>query len=61
MKTTVAIEPPPPAWLVDWIRKPSYAQLRHSMVIGARCGAHQTAEAENVRNEDELSPAAKND
>lgn len=61
MRTTVSVEPPPPAWLVDWLRKPSYAQLRHSIVVGARCGANlrrigaQVAEQLNI-----IDPEARN-
>jgi hypothetical protein len=29
----------PPGQLVDWLRQPAPAQLRHSLVIGSRCNA----------------------
>ena len=39
MKTVLSVEEPPAAWLVDWLQKPSFAQIRHSIIIGAHCGA----------------------
>ena len=40
MKTLISVDESPAAWLVEWLRKPSFAQIRHSIVIGARCGAN---------------------
>lgn len=61
MRTKAPVEQPPPAWLVDWLKKPGDAQLRHSIVVGARCGTNlrrigrQVAEQLNI-----IDPEARN-
>lgn len=40
----------PPSQLVDWLHKPTRAQLRHSIVIGSRCNADLPTIGDHIAN-----------
>lgn len=61
MKTVAFVDEAPAAWLVDWLKKPSFAQIRHSVIIGAQCGANlQRIGAQVAAHLNENDPEARN-
>ena len=61
MKLVVSVDAPPAAWLVDWLKKPSFAQTRCSIVIGAHCGANlQRIGAQVAEYLNENDPKSRN-
>ena len=61
MKTIVSIDESSSARLVEWLQKPSFAQIRHSIAIGARCGANLQRIGTQVADYlNETDPEARN-